>query len=180
MVFHWTLSDCTSPQVSFYSILVDLSNAVVWMVLVLPMISSSSSTFSKPLGTVLSTPATIDMVVTFMFYNVFSSLARSKYLSLFLFSLIFTQWSAGWQSSQFSRFSFFLLIITRSGLLVGIRWSVCISKSKRILCILFTRTDGWTDSDLCMYYLLVWSNFNFLHNSQWITFFTLLLLLLLW
>ena len=26
------------------------------------------------------------------------------------------------------------------------------------------------DSDPCLYYLLAYSNFNFLHNSQWITF----------
>ena len=27
-----------------------------------------------------------------------------------------------------------------------------------------------TDSGLCIYHLFVWSNFNFLHNSRWITF----------
>ena len=41
----------------------------------------------------------------------------------------------------------------------------CISKSQKILCVSFSRTD----SGLCIYYL-VWSNFNFLHNFQWITF----------
>ena len=58
-----------------------------------------------------------------------------------------------------------LLIIIRSGLLAGIRWSVCMLKSHRSLCVSFSRTgDG-----LCIYYLLAWSNFNFLHISQWIT-----------
>ena len=61
-----------------------------------------------------------------------------------------------------SSFSFF---ITRYGLLVGFRWSVCISKSLRILCTTLFRTD----SSLCIYPWLVWSDFNFLHNSQWIT-----------
>ena len=42
-------------------------------------------------------------------------------------------------------------------LLARIRWSVYISKSK-------------TDSNLCIYHFIVWSNFNFLYNSQWITF----------
>ena len=54
----------------------------------------------------------------------------------------------------------------RSGLLVGMKWSVCISRSQRIL-----RMSGtWTDSGLCTCHLLIWSNFNLLHNSQWMTF----------
>ena len=61
---------------------------------------------------------------------------------------------------------FFLLNIYRSGRLAEIRWPVCISKSQRNLCISFYRTD----SRLCIYYLFEWSNLNFLHNSQWITF----------
>ena len=43
-------------------------------------------------------------------------------------------------------------------------WSVCTSKSHRILCVFFSKRD----SDLYIYQLFVWSNFNFLHNSQWI------------
>ena len=39
------------------------------------------------------------------------------------------------------------------------------SKSHRSLCVSFSRTD----SGLCIYHLFVWSNLNFLHNSQWIT-----------
>ena len=61
---------------------------------------------------------------------------------------------------------FILLTITRSGRMAGIRWSVCISKFQRILCISFSRMD----SGLCIYYLFVWSNLNLLHNSPWITF----------
>ena len=55
------------------------------------------------------------------------------------------------------------MMMMRSGLLAGIRWSVCVSK---ILCISFSITD----SGLCIYHLIEWSNFNFLHNSRWITF----------
>ena len=61
---------------------------------------------------------------------------------------------------------FFWLIITRSGLLVGIRRSVYISKSQKILYFSFFRTD----SSLSIYHSVVGSNFNLFHNSQWITF----------
>ena len=60
---------------------------------------------------------------------------------------------------------FFLLIIIKSGLLAGIRWSVCILKSHRSLCVAFSRTGA----GLCKYHFLVWPNLNFLHISQWIT-----------
>ena len=62
-------------------------------------------------------------------------------------------------------FFFLLLIIIRSGLLAEIRWSVCILKSYRSLCVSLSRTGA----GLCIYHLLVWSNLNFWHNSQWIT-----------
>ena len=111
------------------------------------------------------------ITVIFMFHRFLSSLARSNYLPLFLLSLIFTLGSARsakstrWQFLFFISF-FFFSIINRSGLLVGIRWSVCISKSLKILCISFSRTDF----GLYIYYLVVWSNFTILQNSQWITF----------
>ena len=38
-------------------------------------------------------------------------------------------------------------------------------KSHRSLCVVFFRTGA----GLCIYHLLVWSNVNFLHISQWIT-----------
>ena len=53
----------------------------------------------------------------------------------------------------------------RSGLLAEIRWSVCKTKSHRSLCVSFSRTGA----GLCIYHLLVGSNLNFLHISQWIT-----------
>ena len=61
--------------------------------------------------------------------------------------------------------SFFIIIIIRSGLLAGIRWSVFMLKSHRSLCESFSRTGA----GLCIYHLLVWSNLNFLHTYQWIT-----------
>ena len=64
-------------------ILADLNNAVVWIILILALISSSSRPLSKPLRTVPSARTTIGITVTFMFYSCFSYLARSKYLSIF-------------------------------------------------------------------------------------------------
>ena len=51
MVFHWSLSDSKSPQVSRtrLSILAVLSNAVVWIVSTRPPTSKSSSPFNNPL-----------------------------------------------------------------------------------------------------------------------------------
>ena len=85
MVFHCSLSDSKSPQVSrtLLSILADLNNATVWMVSTHLLISKSFGPCAKPLVTVLSTPITIGITVTFMFHSFFSSLARSWYLSLF-------------------------------------------------------------------------------------------------
>ena len=126
MVFHWSLSDSKSPLVSrtLLYILAILNNAVVWMVSTRPLISKSSSPFNNPLVTVPKAPITI---VTFMFHIFFSYIARSKYLSFFLHSFSFIQWSAGTAKSTILQILFFLLlIIIRSGLLAKIRWSVCI------------------------------------------------------
>ena len=50
MVFHWSLSDTKSPQVSriLLGILADLNNVVVWMISSCPQISKLSSAFTKP------------------------------------------------------------------------------------------------------------------------------------
>ena len=53
-----------------------------------------------------------------------------------------------------------LSYITKSGLLARIRWSVYISKSQKILSVSFYRTDSG------LYFLVVWSIFSLLHNSQ--------------
>ena len=98
----------------------------------------------------------------------FSCLARSKYLSIFFFHFH----SAVGRHSKICKIFFFKiqfkkkLIKTNCGLLVGIGWSVCFSKSQRISWVSFSKTD----SGLCIYILLVWSKSNLLYNSQWITF----------
>ena len=81
----------------------------------------------------------------------------------FHFFFNFTLWSAKTAKSTILQvLSFF--IITKSGRPTEIRWLGCVSKSLRNLCISFSRTDA----GLCIYHLLVWLNFYFLHNSQWI------------
>ena len=165
MVFHWSLSNSNSPQVSrtLLSILAVLNNAVVWMVSTRPPISKSSTPFSNTSVTVPNAPMTIGTVVTFMFHSFFNSLARSRQLSFFSLSFSFIQWSAGTAKSTI--LLVFLLNIIRSGLLAMIRWSVCMSKSYRSLCVSFSRTGA----ELCIYHLLASSNLNYLHISQWIT-----------
>ena len=197
MVFHWSLSDSKSPQVSrtLLSILAVVNNAVVWVVSTRPPTSKSSSPFNNPLVTVPKVPIMIAIIFTFMFLSFFNSLARSRYLSFFSLSFSFILWSAGTAKSTilqilffvvdynkvclftplefftpvlaFFQFysvvswnskvhnfasSLFLLIIIRSGFLAENRWSVCMSKSHRSLCVSFSRTDA----GLWIYPLFVW------------------------
>ena len=125
MVFHWSLSDSKSPQVSRtrLRILTVLSNAVVWIVSTLPPTSKFSRPFNNPLVIVPNALITTGTIVTFMFHSFFNSLARSRYLSFFSLCFRFIQWSAGTAKSTILQifFFFFLWIIMRSGLLAGIR-----------------------------------------------------------
>ena len=109
MVFHWSLSDSKSPQVSriLLGILAVLSNVVVWMVSARPPTSNSSSPFSNPLVTLPNAPITIGVIVTFMFHSFFNSLARSRYLSFFSHSFSFILWSAGTAKSTILQDLFF-------------------------------------------------------------------------
>ena len=97
MVFHWSLSDSKSPQVSRsrLRILAVLSNAVVLIVSTRPPTSKSFRPFNNPLVTVPNAPITIGTIVTFMFHSFYNSLARSRYLSFFSLSFRFILWSAG-------------------------------------------------------------------------------------
>ena len=90
----------------------------------------------------------------------------------FRFLLILLCVLRGRQSPLFGRFSCF--INSWFGHLVESSWRVFISTSKRGLCVSFFRRD----SRLRVYHLFVRSHFTFLHNSQWITFFTQSYLLL--
>ena len=154
-----------SPQVSrtLLCILADVNNAVVWMASTCLFISKFSSPCTNPLVTAPWEPIIIGINVTFMFHS-FSvplqgpgSYSSFHFLSILLCSLLL-----------------FLLIIIRSGRLDKIRCSVCFSKSQRSLYISFF----WRDSGLCICHLFIWSNLNFLHNSEWIALPTQLCLVL--
>ena len=125
MVFHWSLSDSKSPQVSRtrLSILAVPNNVVVWMVNTRLPASMSSNPFNNPFVTVPKAPITIGIIVTFMFHSFFNSLAKSRYLSFFSHSFSFILWSAGTAKSTILQvlLFFFLVVEIRSGLLVGIR-----------------------------------------------------------
>ena len=164
MASHWSLSDSKSPQVSrtLLSILADLNKAVFWTVSTDPVVSKPSSPCTNSLVTVQKPPIKIK---TFMFHSFFNSLGRSRYLLFFTHSSKLTLWSARTAKSTILQLLSFMLIIIRSGRLAEIKWSVCMSKSHRSLRVSFSRTDA----GLCISHLLVWSNFNFLQNSQWIT-----------
>ena len=109
MVFHWSLSDSRSPQVSmnFLSILAVLNNVVVRMVSTRPPTSKSSSPFSNPFVTVPNAPITIGIIVTCMFHSFFNFLARSRYLSFFSHSFSFILWLAGTAKSTILQVLFF-------------------------------------------------------------------------
>ena len=136
MVFHRSLSDSKSPQVSKtrLRILAVLSNAVVcivstrpptskssrpfnnplvivvWMVSTRPPTSKPSKPFNNPLVTVPKAPITIDIIVTFMFPSFFNSLTRSRYLSFFSLSFRFILWSAGTAKSTILQILFFFFV----------------------------------------------------------------------
>ena len=93
VVFHWR----KFPQVCriIQSILADFSSVMARMVSILPLISCSSSFFPRFLVTVSKATITFSIILTFIFYNLFSSLAKSRYLSSFSPSFTFTLCSAG-------------------------------------------------------------------------------------
>ena len=152
MVFHWSLSDSKSPQVSraLLSILAVLNNVVVWIVSTRPPTSKSSSPFSNPLVIVSNAPITIGIIVTCMFHSFLNSRARPRYLSFFSYSFSFILWSAATAMSTILQVLFCLLIIVRSGLLAEIRWSVCMSKSRRSLCYFLGKVQGCAYT-ICLY-----------------------------
>ena len=164
-VFHKSLND-KSPLVfwSLPRISTDLSNTAVRMASFCPPIINFSSPLSQPLVSVPSSPVTARIFVLSnfpAFFVVLQGVTSTSLCFRFLwFSLCYLLEE---KNHLFRRLSVFLLNITRfSGLLARISWSVCIPKPRRILCVLFFKTD----SGLCIYHSVVCSNFNFLHSSR--------------
>ena len=88
MVFHCSLSDSKSPQVSrtLLSILAILNNAVIWMVSISPPTPKSSRLLNNDLVTVRIAPITIGIIVTFMFHSFFQLLLKVQvFFLLFIF-----------------------------------------------------------------------------------------------
>ena len=114
MVFHWSLSDSKSPQVTrnLLNIQAILKNVVIRMVSTCPPTSKSSSPFSNPLVTVLKAPITIGIIVTFMFLYFFliTLQHRGTYPSFHSLSVLFCGQS-GRQSRLFCKFSFFFFFV---------------------------------------------------------------------
>ena len=174
MIFHWSLSDSNSPQVSrtLLNILADINNAVLdglhlfYYFWVFQSLYKSFGDCTK--STDYNYKRHFHVPVFFV------SQARSKYVSFFSLSFSFALWSAETAKSTtlhahcfFVLFCFvlFLLIITRSARLTEIKWSVWMSKSQWSLRVSCSRGDV----GLCIYHLFIWSNRNFWHISQWIT-----------
>ena len=94
----------------------------------------------------------------------FNSLASPGTCSFFTFFRFYSVVSADSKIHNSGSYLSLLFTIIRSCRLVRIKWSVCISKFQRSLSVSFSGTDF----GLCIYRFFAWSNFNFLHNSQWI------------
>ena len=114
MVFPRRVSDSKSPQVfrNLLSILVDLNNAVVWIVS-LPLISKSFKTFINSLGIA---PMTIGINVSFIYNNFSVSMKVDIFICLFTFVWFFFLWSPGkakstiWQVLSFCFFFVFFFL----------------------------------------------------------------------
>ena len=87
MGFQWSLNDRKSPQVSrtLLGIMVDLDNAIIWIISTFPLISKSTSPFTNPLEIILSALITIHIIITFIFSSIFQ-LSSKVYVLISLFT----------------------------------------------------------------------------------------------
>ena len=113
LVFHWSLRDSKSPQVSrtLLSIVAVLNNFVVWMFSTRLPTYNSSCSFNNPLVTVPKAPITIGIIVTFMFHSFSIPLkGRGTYTS-FHFLSVLLYGLPGQQTRQFCKFFFFFFFV---------------------------------------------------------------------
>ena len=115
--------------------------------------------------TVPGVPITIGITVTLVLYSFLSFLARSKYLSFFSTSLIFTLWSTETTKSTIRLVPFF-----------SNYYKVCSSDRNLVICLYFKipknfmRFIHW---DGFWFVHIAFGNmtrFNFLHSPRWIIF----------
>ena len=126
-VFHWSLSNSKSHQVSrtLLSILTSTMLLFGWSPFVLRFPTPPALLLSlwklfqvHQLHLISLFPSCSIVFVSF--------LARSRYLSIFSFSFNFILWSIGMAKFTIWQVLFFLLTITGSGCLAEIMWSICI------------------------------------------------------
>ena len=115
------------------------------MVTTCHLTSMSFTPFTKPLGPAPRTPITIFITFTSMFHRFFTSLGRSRYLPIFsgffyFPSVILCRHKVPYTAGFLSLFFFFCKLskVWSSDRLAGIRGTVCISKSQKILCVSFS------------------------------------------
>ena len=116
IVFHWSLIDIKSPQVSriLLTILAVLNNAVFLMVSTRPVISKSSSPFNNPLVIVPKAQITIGIIVTFMFHSFFHFPSKVEVI-IILFTFIQLYSVVSWGSFFFCWLLYGLVFCPRFG-----------------------------------------------------------------
>ena len=114
MVYHWSLNNCRSPQVSrtLLSILTDLKNAVdVWMVSILSIIFIYLSIFSNTLETVPSAPSTNGITGTLMYPSFFQLFCKVQVFLYLFFFLLFSFCDPLEQKNSLKENFFFCLLL---------------------------------------------------------------------
>ena len=140
---------------TLHSIRVYLNIAVVWMVSTCPLLFMSQVPLPILWGLFwvhqfqLVSPSNSSSIVFIDLLKGVNLYHSFRFLLNLLWGL------QGRQSPLFGWVAFFLTI-TRSSHMAEIKWSFCISKPQRTLCVLLSGKDSW----LCVYHLFAWSNLN--------------------
>ena len=149
MGFHWSLNDIKSLQVSriLFSILVNLNNGRVWMVLILPLISNYSNLLFNPLGIVPSTPTTIGITIT-AWSTFFSFSCKIQVLAISFWPL---SGPLEWQNPHILSCFFFFFFFFFFEALVLVLWYpyyiIPLFQISFIFCIIYMHSHSF---DLCI------------------------------